>query len=546
MRRWWASIAGWVSRIWIQPRQILFGSGDPVQAEYPVDNSMSVLARFPWLWTAVQAISSDMAGTPLVAVRPRARVDLIDEDDGEQVVVRTEDRAAQRRAWFRRVRVARRLELVGAVHRGVRAATREIVDDPAVALLGAPNAGSSGWLLAKQLWVDFLLTGNWYLWAPEGGASVAVYRLHPKQVQPLAGAMGVAVAYRITDPVGGGQIELPPEQVIHCRDVSWQDSLSALLGESPIRCLHDDLTADLGARETSARISAKGRPDILFSVKGGLGDGLIGSLLARWEAAIKARHGAFIVGDDTTATPLGWSPSDLADQERSDRLRDTTLAVMGVPPTRAGLTSASYSGARQEARAYWEGLRGRGRAFEDAISRLARPGVRLEYDYSAVESLQVSYTERLMRVSTWVGLGASPKEAAAYEGFDEAPVPDAPIPAADFTPAVPIDRPAEEPQADRQSALRTALRAHVQSASAAYDELDGGLVGGADRRLFVRWQTERLFADLSRVVDTARARWWAEELAGVVDELRRADAPLDECLADRLADRVHTSLRSAA
>lgn len=27
-----------------------------------------------------------------------------------------------------------------------------------------------------------------------------------------------------------------------------------------------------------------------------------------------------------------------------------------------------------------------------------------------------------MRVSTWVGLGASPKAAAEYEGFDEAPV----------------------------------------------------------------------------------------------------------------------------
>ena len=488
---WWRSITRWVSRLFVGggALSVLSLSG-PVSPAYSVDNSMSTLARFPWIWTCVQIIASDLASRPLIAYR-----------------------------------------------RPGRGRKRVEVPDAALDLLAQPNAGQSEYLFRKQLWVDLLLPGNAYVWRPPEG--VAIYRLHPRSVRPLPGPLGMVVAYEWTDHSTGSAERriLPPEEVLHIRDVSWTDDPTAVLGESTIRCLHDDLTADLGIRQQAAQAAARGRPDIIFSSKTQLGDGGAEKLVERFEASVSSRRGAFVVGGEVTATPLSWAPTELGQIERSEQIRDTILAVFGVPPSKAGIPGANYATARQEEKAYWTRMMARARVFDDAFSRLAAPGVRIGHDYSTVEALQVSHTERQARVQGWVAMGWAPEDAAAYEGFEGLP------PRREAEPAEPAapdagdneDEPAE-PAERTLGAVRAAVTLHLRCAEAVYAEAGADV----DTRLLVRWQTERLFAALSEAgVEPAHARWWAEELCAVTDEAHRMglDA-FGEERAQRAAEQI--------
>lgn len=82
-----------------------------------------------------------------------------------------------------------------------------------------------------------MLTGNAFVWRP---SPVELIRLHPSHVTPIAAKAlgGPILEYRVWDGVTYRSV--PPAQIIHIRDISWSEDVSALLGESPIRCLHDD------------------------------------------------------------------------------------------------------------------------------------------------------------------------------------------------------------------------------------------------------------------------------------------------------------------
>ena len=45
------------------------GGGLPVLPHYPTQRAMSALVANPWFWTGVQAISTDLSGLPLIAIR---------------------------------------------------------------------------------------------------------------------------------------------------------------------------------------------------------------------------------------------------------------------------------------------------------------------------------------------------------------------------------------------------------------------------------------------------------------------------------------------
>jgi hypothetical protein len=336
--------------------------------------------------------------------------------------------------------------------------------------------------------------------------------------------------------------------MIHIRDISWSDAPSSLLGESPIRCLHDDLSMELGSKKLAADQASKGRPEILLSTESQLGPGGADELVSKWEQATRQRHGAFAAGRGVKVTPIGWSPREFEYSERSASVRDAVLAVFEVPPARAGVSSSAYGSDKAQLRVYWESLRRTARAFDEALTMaLASPGVYLEHDFTEVEALQVSYTERWMRVSLMVGLGASPREAAEYEGFDEAPVPEV---ASDFRSPRPIDRQPEEPQEDREPSrslrLRAALTGYLGTSAAIYAELGAAVREGADATLALRIETERLYGLLDGHVGHTDARWWAEEItAQTLEAVRMAEsddlrtlAAFSPVRAAQLADRM--------
>ena len=68
-----------------------------------------------------------------------------------------------------------------------------------------------------------------------------------------------------------------------------------------------------------------------------------------------------------------------------------------------------------------------GSLIDEQLSRVPQKTERVQrvyHDFARVDALQASRTERLNRALTWNLLGASPAEAAAYEGFEDAPLPD--------------------------------------------------------------------------------------------------------------------------
>ncbi len=504
-----AVVSGLLSRVaerlFYSPRPWVSAGAIGTEPEYPALDAMSTLSRFPWVWVCVDAIASDLAALELVAVRKRRGPSSSANGPGR----------------------------------------RELVDDPILDLLERGNAGADGPTLLAQWIADELLTGNGYLWIPP--ERVAIYRLHPAQVRVVVGFGGVPVGYEVTDRATGERRILPPEQVCHIHGISWRDDERACLGESVIRCLHDDLVADWGARVQAGKLARKGRPDILFSVEGSLGPKGSDDIEQRWERAISTFRGAFAWGGKITATPLSWSPKDLGESERDATLRNKVLAAFGVPPTRAGLTTASYGASRQEMRVYWERLISRASRYQRALSRFARAGVAVEFDFTSVEALQVSYTERLHRVQTWVAIGMDPNEAAEYEQFDEAPKMEKPE---KLSPTQNIDRQPEEPQdggrdGEPSRAVRAAVAEHLETARRGYDAAaDSGLDGTLLVRFLAR-QLER--ALLGAGLDASASRWWAEEVAGTTDELVRAGSdPWTATRADLVTAQILTPTRREA
>lgn len=511
------SIMGWVTRTivapFMAPMVVLSSSeGAPVHPGYPYQFSMSTMASYPWVWTCVRARSGDLAALPICAVRYER------QPNGKS----------------RRVIVQ---------------------DEPVLRLLQKPSIGVTGYLLRKQLVADYTLTGNAYLWK---ASPVELIRLHPAHVTPIASSLfgGSIIEYRLWD--GRGYRTIRAEDIIHIRDISWSEDVSALLGESPIRCLHDDLTMDRNAKKLAANQSAKGRPELLLSTQEQLGPTGAEEIVGKYEQARNKMHGAFAHGRGIKATPIGWGPREFEYAERSAVVRDTVLAVLEVPPARAGISSSAYGSDKAQLRVYWESLRRQAKAFDDALTDglVVSDGVSLEHDFTDVEALQVSYTERLERVKTMVGLGASPRDAAEYEGFDEMPVPEEAI-APQFT--RPIDRQPEEPGEDREPSrsvrMGAALLRYLGSSACVYAELGAAVRAGADAKLALQIETERLFGVLEDLVEPRAARWWAEEITAQTLEAVRIAEPgvevrdleaFSSTRARRLVERIERHRREAA
>ncbi len=502
MQRLWTFLSAAVQRVaYGATTTLMLLSGTEAQPGYPTLNSMSAMGRFPWVRVCVNAVSGDAAGLPLVAVKR-------------------------------------------APGGSARAQKRELVHDPILELLEQPSPGVTGTLLRRQLWVDWLLTGNWYVWRPSPDL---LFRLHPSHVTPKVVGYRI-VSYRVWDAERGEHFDLPPYDrgtgvgLLHVRDASWTDDLSAVLGESAIRCLHDDLLIELGAKTLAASQAAKGRPDMLLATEHTLGPKMSGEISDTWEKAVTDRKGAFVTGRGIKATLLSWSPKEFEYAARSGVTRDVILAVFEVPSARAGGPAVNYGTQKQQMRTYWESIRTRCRLHEDGFSLLAAPGVRVEHDFQDLEALQVSYTERIAQIGALVTLGATPAAAADYVGLDDAPLPDE-IPEA-FTRPQNIDKRPEEPTGDR-SLLVVSLAAYFAEAQPRYVEMAAAAEGGSDISLLVRWETERLAAILDR--HTSHAKWWACELAGATIEGARI-ARDDEDALGRLfgaerADRTAADVR---
>jgi phage portal protein BeeE len=376
-RRLRLTVDGWVRQL-LAPIDIPVwsgGGGSMVQPQYPALRSMSALAAFAWVRACTRAKVDDVGGLPLIAVRGRGQTEQID-------------------------------------------------DHPFLRLMRRPSPGVTETVLRRQVEADLVLTGNAFLWLRMTLDGPELHRLHPSHMSATV-TRGV-----ITGWVYAGDRKLSVREVYHVRDVSWSDDLTALYGESAIRTLHDGLTGVRASRKHVATQANRGRPDIIISVDtAAAGQQGVDKIGEGYEENARAGKRAFVVSKGVSATPVTWSPADLQYTELDAKVRDETLAVLRVPPTRAGIPQANYAVAKAELRDYWSSLVVSDlKLLEDAYTAIAHDvggslDITIRHDVSGVEALQTSYDQRQARAGFWVTvMGATPAAAAAYEGFRDAPV----------------------------------------------------------------------------------------------------------------------------
>ena len=316
-------------------------------------------------------------------------------------------------------------------------------DHPVLGLLRRPNPNENGVIFTRQRLVDLFLSGN-AMRAVAGvalGEPVSLHRLHPDLWDPELDAHGGIASWQGESASNS----FPATEVLHDRYPSWVNDGRMVLGESPIRSLDRDLTTDLNAAKLAARLSATGQPRMMLTPDpkdprsaANMDRDAKRRERAGWERALKESESGTVIGNrGWIATPFGLTPRDMEFEKTRIWGRDSTLAALGVPPARVGIPTANYATSREQMKVYWRTLMGEAAVLDATDAELARmftrwaqanlggswrqklQTMRVVTDFSTVEALQESRTERLQRVQTHIFNGLPPALAYREEGFEE-------------------------------------------------------------------------------------------------------------------------------
>lgn len=383
----------------------------PARELYDAKNALSAMAAFPWVMACFEVISTDLSGLPLVAVEMGP--------DGSRTI---------------------------------------LPDHPVLDLLRRPSVQCSGVSMRRQLYTDFTAVREAYIrvMGRPGLDGVAI-RIHPKDIEPQ-----INPSTGLIDHYLWGAQKIPPGEILMIRGSGWETGIRASRAESPIHSLQEGLLAARDARRHARESAKRGQIQMLLKPSDPVaqfGQKGVDAIRDMYLRATQAGHGLLVLNRALEATPLSLSPRELEFSQLYTDVRDEVLAVLGVPPVLVGLPGANYGTARQQARTYWERRKHDARLFDDEFSRLTgNPRIRIEHDFTDVEALQTSRSERQARASLWVtAFGMSPADAASYEGFDD--IPAVANSAADVAPMRPqgpgddeIETPRIEPGGERGSA----------------------------------------------------------------------------------------------
>lgn len=369
------------------PAGMDFAAGGAVSPGYDPENALSAYAAFPWVRACIDAIATDLSQLP------------------RKVVVGEGDEA------------------------------EEIEDHPVLDLLAAPsnlNGDQGGAEQFRQRIMDRWLTGNALrmVLGPEGADPTALVRMHPARWSIASNSYGGIAFYVHKETLD----EVAASRVLHDRALTWENGPKSLWGTSPIQTLDADLTADHNASKLAAKTSANGAPSGVLSPK--MPNGVMPG--PGWDKVTRERLrnayrgsltdglGLLISSGEVNYQPIGWTPRDMEFEKQRTLARHAILSVFDVPPTRVGLQSANYATAQMEARNYWQGLKGKAAeldAVDTALANMFRhPNqgrVRVVTDFSGVEALQESRTERVQRVGQLKLMGVPLADALRSEGFGE-------------------------------------------------------------------------------------------------------------------------------
>lgn len=436
----------------------------PVAPAYPAVNSTSAMGSFPWVVAAVNAISTDIAGLPLIAQRGRG-------DSRRRV----------------------------PGHAGLVALMRPASEMPPT-------------LWRRQMIQDLLLTGNSYtlmLTAPGSGRLAALVRLEPELVEVLPGEGKTVRGYAYGEAT---TTIYDAADVVHIRQTSWRSGVESIIGQGGIEPLRTELAGEHAASQRWQEEAGRGRAGMIVSPKedgpgaAGLMPDVAPKVLQRIQAQLY-KHGAAAIGAGIDVNLLPFSARDMEFIQAREWTRDAVLAVFGVAGTRVGLPNANYATARESSRVYWQNLKGLLALIEDGYAQIAeragRPGDRIVHDLSDVEVLQESRSDRLERAKMLVEVfGMTPADALAYEGFDDV-TPEMFSQPAGQAEAAPAPGP-EDTSTEQRNVLQFLQRQHARAVDLTPT---AGMVEEAERA--VRWIEEGLNGDGM----TDAVKQWARRVA---------------------------------
>jgi HK97 family phage portal protein len=386
---------GWLDRAWqgtmialgyaqkapVMPVLLETSVGQPVPTSYAPIASLATVAAFPWVRACVDAIATDLSGLPLRVVR----------GSGSEA---------------------------------------QVVEIPELAqLLRKPTSKQTRVEWERQIWVYLLLSGNAYaLRVGRPAKPTSLPLLHPEGVKLRPGAYGFPEGYDWT-PYGGSPTSYDESLICHWKLTQWEYGPQGMAGEGLIRALAKDLEADFAASKLSASQSRQGRPAAVISQDPADTTAwtkeqrdMIG---AGYTKLATENRAVMVVPSRMKVEFPSYSLRDMEFSTQRGLTRETVLAAFGVPPCRVGLPTANYATSQQQMAVYWQHLMGLAAILDGGLSEVAAgwgTDLHVKHDFSGVEALQVSRDSRLNRVSTWTMLGADVAAAAAYEGFDDAPL----------------------------------------------------------------------------------------------------------------------------
>lgn len=354
-------------------------AGSAAAPTFSVTASLSAFVQFPWVRACLDAIGDDLTRLPLV------------------------------------------------IRRGQGASQERIETVPGLsALLANPTSWQTREEWERTLLIHLLLCGNAYSLMVGLGKPTSIPLLHPNQTRVIPGVFGGPERYEFQ--ANGDVRQYSPSIVQHWRLAAWEQGDQGMIGEGLIRALTADLNADLNAARMSAAQSKQGRPAAVFSPanEGDIWDEDVRKqVVAAYTKIVEANAPAMALSGGVKVEFPSLTPRDMEYSESRTLTRETVLASFGVPPTRVGLPTANYATAKEENKIYWGKLIGIASMIDAGLTRVARqfdPTLTIAHDFSQVEALQEGRDSRLNRVVTWTMLGASAADAAAYEGFSDAPV----------------------------------------------------------------------------------------------------------------------------
>jgi phage portal protein BeeE len=178
-------------------------AGHPIEPGYDQEVALSAYGAFPYVFAAIQAVATDLAGLPLVAR----------SGDGQGAPTTT--------------------------------------DHPLIRMLSRkPSRAMTGTRFRRQITADFWAARNAYmLWTGS-----ELHRLHPDHVDVIADANGIPIRYK------HGEKTYTPDQVWHIADIGWSAGPDCVYGESPIRALEQDLKVEQSARKRANDQAVRGDP----------------------------------------------------------------------------------------------------------------------------------------------------------------------------------------------------------------------------------------------------------------------------------------------